>query len=58
MNNEQIIKILPIIMTALTPIFREAFRGVVGELEQKADETKSPVDNAFVKILKGILDIQ
>jgi len=52
-----LMRVLVALLPAITPVLREALREAVGDLERKARETESPVDDIFVQILKEILSL-
>ena len=43
-------------LTQMTPVLREAFCEMIKELAQKAQETKSPMDDLIVLFLAGLLN--
>lgn len=49
---------LPLLLNNLTPLMRDALIKFLKDLEVKAKETKSPIDDLFVKFLLAILDIK
>ena len=52
-----IIKILPIIISNISPALRETVKQIVLELEKKAKTTQNPFDDMLVELLKVILNI-
>jgi hypothetical protein len=39
----------------MTPQVKEAMKGMLDSLEQKANETSNPYDNVAVALLKGLI---
>jgi hypothetical protein len=53
-----ILNLLPVLVKAVTPELREHLVIFVGELEKKAKQTNSPIDDILVGILKQLLIIE
>jgi len=53
--NKIIEKLLPLILTVLTPEIKKAVAQFVLQLDEQAKKTPNPWDDIFVDILKGII---
>lgn len=54
---ELLVKLLPFILTQLTPAIKDLFYELVYKLEEAADKTPNPVDNILVDALKTLFNV-
>jgi len=52
-----LVKMLPLMISQVTPTIKESARSILKDLESKAKATPNPFDDMFVELLKELLNV-